>query len=97
MNTLTSSQGGGQLQQVNSIETHATIHDLSVASGKAKFLSAQESQAASRVAFKFSDQTTKQLQLKGVLSTSHVQSLLNKSSVNHVSKNQYVAANYKQI
>jgi len=70
---------------------------MSVTSGKANFLSTQESQAPSRIAFRFSDQTTKQLQLKGVLSASHVQSPLTRSSINHINQNQYVAANYKQI
>ena len=99
MAALSASQGDGRLlhQQFNQGNVNMPAYALSMGSGKAKFLSVEESQRPSRAAFRFSEQTTKQLQLKGILSTSQVHSPSTKASINHVNKNQYVAANYRQI
>ena len=53
--------------------------------GKANFLSSEPSQAPSRLTFRFSEKTTRQLQLRGIDNTMNAPIL--KSRVNHINKN----------
>ena len=77
---LMESNAGSTLVKGNQVQL---LSGLKV--GKANFLLNEPSQAPSRLTFRFSDKTTRQLQLKGIDNT--IDAPILKSRVNHINKN----------